>query len=424
MNPWTLLQIDPTDDSRAIKRAYAKLLKQHRPDEDPDGFQRLHQAYKQALAMAEQGEPGAVSPLVMESEQDERDRPTPNDHDEESRDFLRAAEDNPPPPNLDPFVIEAPETERPPQPNPRDVHRVEPLQEEAPPRVDPLQMQRELLAHCDTCLSQTAGLADPQQWQFLVADPLILDSTFNRDLGLAVFRLIVDKHQQSGVVPHRRVLDYLNGLFHWTGRRPELLAAVGDEHSQWLFATLDDAPPPETMLRSVRGAQPLPPQPYQTSEQLASWSTQLTPESAPLSLDYAGYGLRTLCVLLDLFFAMFAVSLLIIGPMKMLGDGSMAPGLPLLLGTLPAYLLMALVLECTPLQATPAKYLLGLRVVNKTGQRLHPLHNLWRVMALLLLVGFLWKVIFLINAFMGGRLLHDRLSQSFVIRPSAASGSD
>ena len=54
--------------------------------------------------------------------------------------------------------------------------------------------------------------------------------------------------------------------------------------------------------------------------------------------------------------------------------------------------------------------------------RLHPLHNLWRVMSLLLLVGFLWKVIFLINAFMGGRLLHDRLSQSFVIRPSAASG--
>ena len=422
MTPFSILQIEPTDDSRAIKRAYAKQLKQHRPDEDPDGFQRLHQAYKQALAMAEQDDPGPVSPLVMESRQEESDPPTPDDNDEEISDFLRAAEDNPPPPNRAPFVIEAPETDSPPQPNLRDVHRLEPLQEEPPPRVDPVQIQHELLARCDTCLSQTAGLSEPQQWQFLVADPLILDSAFNRDLGMAVFRLIVNKHQQSGVVPHRRVLDYLNGLFHWTGRRPELLAAVGGDHSQWLFAILDDAPPPETLLRSVRGAQPLPPQALQSSEQLASWSTQLTPEPAPLALDYAGYGLRTLCVLLDLFFAMFAVSLLIIGPMKMLGDGSMAPGLPLLLGTLPAYLLMALVLECTPLQATPAKYLLGLRVVNKTGQRLNPLHNLWRGISLLLLVGLLWKVVFLINAFMGGRLLHDRLSQSFVIRPNVASG--
>tara|TARA_Y100000588_G_scaffold276747_1_gene293188 strand:- start:1402 stop:2673 length:1272 start_codon:yes stop_codon:yes gene_type:complete len=422
MNPWTLLQIDPTDDSRAIKRAYAKLLKQHRPDEDPDGFQRLHQAYKQALARAEQGGSGAVFPLVMESPQEEHDQPTPDDPEKEGSDFLRAAEDNPPPPNPDPFVIEETEAEQPVQPNPREIHRLEPLQEDAAPRVDPLLIQRELLARCETCLSQTAGLVDPQQWQFLVADPLILDSTFNRGLSLAVFRLIVDKHQRSGVVPHRRVLDYLNGLFHWTGRRPELLAYVDEDQSRWLFAILDDAPPPETLLRSVRGAQPLPPQVPQSSEQLASWSTQLTPEPAPLALDYAGYGLRTLCVLLDLFFAMFAVSLLVSGPLKMLGDGSMAPGLSLLLGTLPAYLLMALVLECTPLQATPAKYLLGLRVVNKAGHRLHPLHNLWRVMSLLLLVGFLWKVIFLINAFMGGRLLHDRLSQSFVIRPSAASG--
>lgn len=412
MNPWTLLQIDPTDDSRAIKRAYAKLLKQHRPDEDPDGFQRLHQAYKQALAMAEQGGPGPVSPLVMERPTQEPLSPTPDsEEEEENTDFLRAAEDNPPPPNLDPFVVEEQETERPPQPNPREIHRVEPLQEEASPRVDPVQIRIELLARCDTCLSHAEGLTDPQQWQFLVADPLILDSAFNRELGLAVFRLIVDKHQRSGVVPHRQVLDYLNGLFHWTGRRPELLVTVGDDNSQWLFTALDETPPQEAILRGVRGGQQ--PVPHQ----------QETPEEILPVLTYAGYGWRTLCVLLDLFFALVVVALLVAGPMKMIGgDDALPSGLWLTLGTLPAYLLMALVLECTPLQATPAKYLLGLRVVNKAGQRLHPLHNLGRVMSLLLLVGFLWKVIFLINAFMGGRLLHDRLSQSFVVRPNAASG--
>ena len=54
MPPWDSLQIEPTADARAIKRAYAKQLKQTRPDETPQGFQQLHQAYKQALAWAEQ----------------------------------------------------------------------------------------------------------------------------------------------------------------------------------------------------------------------------------------------------------------------------------------------------------------------------------------------------------------------------------
>ncbi|WP_369935564.1 J domain-containing protein [Xanthomonas tesorieronis] len=37
-------------DESTIKRAYARLLKLHRPDTDPAGFQALHEAYQQALA--------------------------------------------------------------------------------------------------------------------------------------------------------------------------------------------------------------------------------------------------------------------------------------------------------------------------------------------------------------------------------------
>lgn len=42
----------PADaDERAVKRAYARLLKTTRPDEDPEGFQRLHEAYQEALSL-------------------------------------------------------------------------------------------------------------------------------------------------------------------------------------------------------------------------------------------------------------------------------------------------------------------------------------------------------------------------------------
>lgn len=53
MSVWQILEIEPTSDTKSIKRAYAKKLKVTRPDEDPKGFQDLHWAYKTALQQAE-----------------------------------------------------------------------------------------------------------------------------------------------------------------------------------------------------------------------------------------------------------------------------------------------------------------------------------------------------------------------------------
>ncbi|MBC9252291.1 hypothetical protein A9179_18630 [Pseudomonas alcaligenes] len=52
MSCWTILGLRADADERAIKRSYAALLKVHRPDEDLDAFQRLREAYEQALAIA------------------------------------------------------------------------------------------------------------------------------------------------------------------------------------------------------------------------------------------------------------------------------------------------------------------------------------------------------------------------------------
>ena len=49
MNSWQILGIEATSDDKVIKRAYAKLLKQTRPEQDKEGFIILRQAYEDAL---------------------------------------------------------------------------------------------------------------------------------------------------------------------------------------------------------------------------------------------------------------------------------------------------------------------------------------------------------------------------------------
>jgi hypothetical protein len=53
MDCWSLLELAEDADARTIKRSYARLLKTYRPDEDPEGFQRLREAYEQALGVAQ-----------------------------------------------------------------------------------------------------------------------------------------------------------------------------------------------------------------------------------------------------------------------------------------------------------------------------------------------------------------------------------
>lgn len=51
---WTLLELDPTADVAEIKHAYAVQAKKYHPEEHPDMFLKLRQAYQAALAYAQQ----------------------------------------------------------------------------------------------------------------------------------------------------------------------------------------------------------------------------------------------------------------------------------------------------------------------------------------------------------------------------------
>jgi hypothetical protein len=60
-----LLGLPMDADAASIKRAYARLLRSTRPDDDPEGFQRLHAAYKAALAFAERPQPSQANAAVV-----------------------------------------------------------------------------------------------------------------------------------------------------------------------------------------------------------------------------------------------------------------------------------------------------------------------------------------------------------------------
>lgn len=49
MNPWEVLGIAPTQDKKEIKKAYAKLTKKYHPEENPEEFQKIQQAFQACL---------------------------------------------------------------------------------------------------------------------------------------------------------------------------------------------------------------------------------------------------------------------------------------------------------------------------------------------------------------------------------------
>lgn len=52
MSIWQILEIDSTSDLSVIKKAYARKLKVHHPEDDPKGFQTLKEAYDSAVSYA------------------------------------------------------------------------------------------------------------------------------------------------------------------------------------------------------------------------------------------------------------------------------------------------------------------------------------------------------------------------------------
>ena len=74
MNAWEILGFEPTSDKKTIKRAYAKLLKQYHPEENPEKFKKIQAAYQQCLHSDQEIESVSYEQNI-ESKQDIKTKP-------------------------------------------------------------------------------------------------------------------------------------------------------------------------------------------------------------------------------------------------------------------------------------------------------------------------------------------------------------
>ncbi|OXL81963.1 hypothetical protein BCV73_01920 [Paenibacillus sp. SSG-1] len=68
MNIWERLGIERTTELRIIKKAYAAKLKQHHPEDDPEGYQQLREAYEAASKFAKEANTTVREPAEAEDE--------------------------------------------------------------------------------------------------------------------------------------------------------------------------------------------------------------------------------------------------------------------------------------------------------------------------------------------------------------------
>ena len=88
MNCWTILQIEPTKDLKKIKHAYAVLTKQYHPEDNPEKFQEIQEAYQRAVAYAKDNSLVSLNPNIpltdsqMDMFQTEETSSSPDDGDD------------------------------------------------------------------------------------------------------------------------------------------------------------------------------------------------------------------------------------------------------------------------------------------------------------------------------------------------------
>ncbi len=191
MNPFKTLNIEPTDDKKAIKKAYAVLIKQYKPDENPEKFQEIQAAYKMALSMRQC-------------------RVQQNDGESES---------------VEPHQVTRPETQK-----LDESFSLQPAQVDEEALAEQKQ-QEQLIENLFQQLHQMAFAplavkSKLENWKFIEKYHEIEDLSLKPQLAQHVFEKIAQynlfqKKQNNTLLIEPKILKYLDSVFDWSNRWQE-----------------------------------------------------------------------------------------------------------------------------------------------------------------------------------------------------------
>ena len=367
MNCWAILRLDPTTDTRAIKKAYAVLLKQNRPDENPSGFQTLHDAYQQALDWARHQAEDVVEP------------PPP----------ARARlQQQPKPVGTTDTDLSAPEYILPEQ----TTTEPEPPSEEELWENFLAEQWDILVDRIEQLLQQPSLRNRPQAWDFFSENEALLDIEFKSAFALRFLQRLLEifKQQQGNgeLILMPDIVRHLNGIFWWSERRHHYDAYFNPEELDDFFQWWQPRPAPTPQKRPNPVSKP-----------------------APERVSYGGYYVRWLALIVDVL----PLILLAYGLNELGHWDTQGIRFAMIAGSI-GYLLMSTLFEASRLQATPGKWLCRLTVCDPDGGPI----TFWRSLIRSLLFAICMRLLpitLIVNMLIwDGRLLHDRLSRSIVLK--------
>lgn len=407
MNCWQVLEISEQSGSGAVKKAYAAKLKTTKPDEDPEGFKLLHAAYKEALRVARYTSQfsGGDEPIHSHAETEQiankttnqpivLEEPTTTGDDVEVQDG-ESGEETIAEEEINSFIL----TKDYLQVNPSESENVEQTSQEVTysdelsesdeydfPEDDYEGIENEAIR----LLNDKDLINNIEAWKELLSSDLFFDISFKKDFSYFLFEKIEPYLEKSTERPklNRDVLKILDSFFYW-GEQLERLEYDFD---------IDIIEKYKFELKS----------PYEKFK-----SIYIQPKKHLGTIEYPGYFHRVGACILDILIigglakAISFISVLV-SP-ELLDASSIELGFLM-------WILFFPVMEATPFQATPGKMICGLKVMGRGGKRMNIVHSFIRSIIFgFTLAGF--KITIWINMFtFDGRLMHDKISFSEVVK--------
>ncbi len=399
MNCWKTLGIMPTGDASLIKKAYASLLKVHRPDEDPAGFSKLNHAYKQCLQLSKQQhysdekidhiEEASKGDLLSDSrssidqlDYDDQDESNQDKQEENHSSITVSSQKN----NL----VKTTDTEllKSSTPEGEDSIKLGHIgdDEDTIFSEDSLEKAKEsLIQLTESAINKMLKTDKPDDWQFITSYEELYDIHFRIGYSDYVFQQILALFHDNKIKPKARQssLLYLDNIFGWSDQEKKYEEEYGYENIYSIFDILIDG--------------------QNNQETPIKWSVEPRHKGP---IEQAGYYKRIFANMIDIILYVIVSSSLLNG--DNIGDHFIS-----LIGF---FLIMNAMMEASPMQGSLGKVLFGIKVTTYKGRRLNILHALLR--QLIYCISTLsFKITVWVNLFLNdGRLLHDRISRSIAIK--------